>query len=48
MRAWTVDDLAAAAFMSRSNFAERFQTVVGKAPMEFPTEWRALGLSRNG
>ena len=38
--AWNVDALAATAFMSRSAFAERFHALVGKAPMEFLTEWR--------
>lgn len=39
-RAWTVETLAEQVFMSRSNFAERFSTLVGKAPMEFLTDWR--------
>ena len=39
-QAWNVDALAATAFMSRSAFAERFHALVGKAPMEFLTEWR--------
>ena len=37
---WTVDALAEKVFMSRSSFAERFNALVGKAPMEFLTEWR--------
>ncbi len=37
---WTVDALAEKVFMSRSSFAERFSTLVGKTPMEFLTEWR--------
>lgn len=38
--AWTVDALAEKVFMSRSSFAERFSTLVGKTPMEFLAEWR--------
>ena len=37
---WTLDSLAERAFMSRSSFAERFNALVGKAPMEFLGEWR--------
>lgn len=37
---WTVGALAEMAYMSRSSFAERFNALVGKAPMEFLTEWR--------
>jgi AraC-like DNA-binding protein len=39
-RAWTVDALAERVFMSRSSFAERFHTLVGKTPMDFLAEWR--------
>jgi AraC family transcriptional regulator, activator of mtrCDE len=39
-QAWTVDALAEKVFMSRSSFAERFNTLVGKSPIEFLTEWR--------
>ena len=39
-QAWTVDALAEKVFMSRSSFAERFNTLVGKTPMEFLAEWR--------
>jgi AraC-like DNA-binding protein len=39
-RAWTVDTLAERVFMSRSSFTERFSGLVGKAPMEFLTDWR--------
>lgn len=39
-RVWTVDALAEHACMSRSAFAERFSALVGKAPMEFLTDWR--------
>ncbi len=37
---WTVDQLAAAATMSRSAFAKRFNELVGMAPMRYVTEWR--------
>lgn len=48
-RRWTVADLAQAAGMSRSNFAERFRTVVGLAPMDYVTRWRmALAADRLG
>jgi AraC family transcriptional activator of mtrCDE len=39
-QAWSVDALAERVFMSRSSFAERFNALVGKAPMEFLAEWR--------
>lgn len=39
-QAWTVDALAEKVFMSRSSFAERFNILVGKTPMEFLAEWR--------
>lgn len=35
-------DLAAAAGMSRSAFAERFRRVVGMTPMRYLTDWRML------
>jgi AraC-like DNA-binding protein len=38
--AWTVEALAERVFMSRSSFAERFGSLVGKTPMEFLAEWR--------
>ena len=37
---WSVDGLAAAAAMSRSTFATRFQAVVGSSPLQFLREWR--------
>jgi AraC-like DNA-binding protein len=40
--AWTVDSLARAAGTSRSVLAERFQNLVGSAPMEHLTQWRML------
>lgn len=39
-QSWTVDILAGKACMSRSSFAERFNVLVGKSPMEFLSEWR--------
>jgi AraC-like DNA-binding protein len=45
-RAWTVDTLAEQTFMSRSSFAQRFNELVGQAPMEFLTGWR-MQLARN-
>jgi AraC-like DNA-binding protein len=39
-RAWTVDDLARAAGMSRSHFQQRFRTVVGTTPLAYLTSWR--------
>ena len=39
-RAWTVDELAREAALSRSAFAERFTTLVGVPPMQYLTRWR--------
>lgn len=39
-RAWSVDELARAAAMSRTRFAVRFKAVAGIAPLEYLTEWR--------
>ncbi|WP_449394442.1 AraC family transcriptional regulator [Devosia riboflavina] len=39
-RAWTVDELASAATMSRSVFFDRFQKQTGMAPMEYLVSWR--------
>lgn len=50
-RAWTVDDLARTAGMSRSAFFERFARTVGVRPMEYLQSWRmavAKGLLRGG
>nr|WP_268812391.1 helix-turn-helix transcriptional regulator [Sinorhizobium meliloti] len=38
--AWTVDELAKKAGMSRSAFAARFKVVVGQTPVAYLTEWR--------
>lgn len=39
-RRWTVDDLAHEAGSSRTVLAERFQSVLGQAPIEYLTSWR--------
>ena len=39
-RAWTVEQLAALAVMSRSAFYARFTALVGAAPMEYLLGWR--------
>ncbi len=38
----TVDDLAGAAGMSRSSFAEHFKSVAGTSPITYLTHWRML------
>lgn len=40
--AWTLESLARAAGSSRSVLAERFQQLVGTAPMQYLTQWRML------
>lgn len=37
---WTVASLARAAGMSRSRFASRFHEVIGRAPLDYLTDWR--------
>lgn len=39
-RAWTVEELAATAMLSRSVFFDRFQKQTGMAPMEYLLSWR--------
>jgi AraC-like DNA-binding protein len=39
-RRWTVDDLAHEAAASRTVLAERFNAVLGQAPIEYVTGWR--------
>jgi AraC-like DNA-binding protein len=39
-RRWTVDDLAREAGSSRPVMAERFNAVMGQAPIEYVTGWR--------
>jgi AraC-like DNA-binding protein len=41
-RHWTLEDLARAAGTSRSVLAERFQQLVGQAPMQYLAQWRML------
>ncbi len=39
-RRWTVEDLAACAFVSRSVLDERFRRVLGRSPIRYLAEWR--------
>jgi AraC-like DNA-binding protein len=39
-RAWTLEELARAAAMSRATFASYFKNVAGLAPMTYLTQWR--------
>ena len=39
-RRWTVEDLAREAGCSRTVLAERFNAVMGQAPIEYVTSWR--------
>jgi AraC-like DNA-binding protein len=39
-RAWSLEELAREANMSRTTFAERFKQVVGMAPLAYLTRWR--------
>lgn len=39
-RAWTLQELARSAGMSRTSFAQIFKKTVGKSPMEYLTHWR--------
>ena len=41
-RRWTLQDLAEAAGMSRSSFAQRFKETVGSSPMDYLARWRML------
>jgi AraC family transcriptional regulator, alkane utilization regulator len=45
-RAWSVNELADVATMSRSAFAERFRILVGQAPMRYVTELRLSRAAR--
>ena len=40
--AWTLEELASQSGTSRSVLAERFQLIVGLAPMQYLTQWRML------
>jgi AraC-like DNA-binding protein len=49
-QAWTLEDLAKTAGLSRSTFAERFTQVLGRPPIQYLAEWRmqlAIGLLAN-
>jgi AraC-like DNA-binding protein len=41
-RAWTLEDLAKEVGTSRSVLAEKFQSIVGIAPIQYLTQWRML------
>lgn len=43
---WSVAELARAAGMSRSSFAERFRAHVGLAPLDYLTRWRMYRIRR--
>ncbi len=45
-RAWSLDQLALVAAMSRARFAAKFRDTVGFTPMAYLTEWR-LGIARS-
>ena len=45
-RAWTVQQLAEAAVLSRSAFSARFTELVGEPPMTYLTRWRMLRATR--
>ncbi|OIN54525.1 AraC family transcriptional regulator [Pseudomonas costantinii] len=39
-RQWRIDSLAEIAGMSRSNFCDRFSSLVGRSPLRYQNEWR--------
>ncbi|MFF7334881.1 cupin domain-containing protein [Streptomyces sp. NPDC008150] len=41
-RTWSLPELARAAGMSRTSFAERFRTVAGTPPLTYLSQWRML------
>lgn len=41
-RGWSVEELARAASMSRSTFAERFRIAAGTPPLSYRNQWRML------
>ncbi|MBC9716515.1 AraC family transcriptional regulator [Streptomyces sp. TRM66268-LWL] len=45
-RAWTVQDLAVRAGLSRAAFAKRFTELVGEPPMAYLTRWRMTTAAR--
>jgi AraC-like DNA-binding protein len=46
MQRWSIETLAGIAGMSRSNFCERFASLVGRSPLRYQNEWR-LTLARD-
>jgi len=45
-RGWGLEELARAAAMSRTSFAERFRTVAGVPPLTYLNRWRVLPAQR--
>jgi AraC-like DNA-binding protein len=45
-RAWTVQELADVALMSRTAFAMRFRELVGESPVNYLTQWKMVVASR--
>lgn len=45
-RAWSLEELAREAALSRSAFAERFTRYVGAAPMQYLAQWRMQAAAR--
>jgi AraC-like DNA-binding protein len=45
-RSWTVEQLAAAAGLSRAAFARQFTTLVGEPPLTYLTRWRMILAAR--
>lgn len=43
---WRVEDLAEVAGMSRSNFAKKFQSEIGKTPIDYLRDWRLMRARR--
>jgi AraC-like DNA-binding protein len=41
-KAWGLEELARAAAMSRTSFAERFRTVAGMPPLTYLSRWRMM------
>jgi AraC-like DNA-binding protein len=45
-KAWTLDDLAGIAGMSRTRFAEHFRSRIGQTPIDYLTGWRVTVASQ--
>lgn len=43
---WRVEDLAEIAGMSRSNFAKKFQSEIGRTPIDYLRDWRLMRARR--